>query len=389
MALARISGRFRAPAGRAGRRRRSRSRGDGQDERAPQDPALSRERLRRNASIGIGVFLVAVVLGVVAFGYYKEFYRPPRVWAGSVNEVEFTMGDLVQRIRVLQGVNRYQGGRVDLSTVPFEYLQNLIHAEVLRQRAPSLGIQPTGEAINQALRAQFQPTLPPGQEANPGQLDREFKNNFQTFLTATGLSDSDYRTIVEEELTRFGLSALLADEIESPQEQVEVQWIHLPLDPGSQAGIALQPEEVARRIEAEDFRTVAMEVSTSDGYTDASGYVGWVPRGAFPDLDPILYGDDEQGVTPLAAGETGRPLYTPTDGIYIVNVLSAPSVQEVSDIMRVKLNIEMVKNWQDLELQTGAEDGTLTMHFDSDLYAWVADQVGITAPRVQQPGPGR
>jgi hypothetical protein len=388
MALARISGRFRAPTDRAGRRRRSRSHGDGPDERAPQDPALVRERRRRNVSIGIGVLLVAVVLGVVTFGYYWEFYRPPRVWAGSVNQVEFTMGDLVQRIRVLQGINRYsQGGRVDLSTVPFEYLQNLIHAEVLRQRAPSLGIQPTDEAVTRALRAQFQPVPPPGQETNPGQLDQEFNNNYQTFLTATGLSDSEYRTIVEEDLTRFGLGGLLAQDIVSPQEQVEVQWIHLPLDPGSQAGIALQPVEVVRRIEAEDFRTVALEVSSSDGYADSSGYVGWVPRGAFPDLDPILYGDEERGTEALEPGETSRPLYTPEEGIYIVNVLSAPSVQELSDIMRVKLNVEMVEEWQGLQLQLGAEDGTVLMHFDSDLYAWVADQVGLTSPRVAAQGP--
>ncbi len=384
MALARISGRFRAPTGRAGRRRRDRTRSDGPEEQGPLDPALARERRRRNSSVAIGVVLVVAVLGVIAFGYYQEFYRPPRIWAGSVNRVEFTMGDLVQRIRVLQGVSRYEGGRVDLSRVPFEYLQNLIHAEVLRQRAPAMGIQPSEEAILETLKARFQPVPPAGQEVNPGQLEQEFNNNYQTFLTATGLSDSEYRTIIEEELTRFGLGVWLGQQIVSPQEQVEVQWIYLPLNPGSQAGIALQPEEVARRIDAEDFRTVALEVSTSDGYADSSGYVGWVPRGAFPNLDPVLYGDEQQGTTPLAPGEVGRPLYT-EGGIYIINMLSAQSVQELSAKMRVKLNVEMVEEWQGEQLRLGAEDETVRMNFNSRFYEWVADQVFVTQPRVEQP----
>ena len=93
-----------------------------------------------------------VIVGVVVFGWYQEFFKPPRVWAGSVSNVEFTMGDLVARIRVLQGEGRYVGGQVDLSVVPFEYLQDLIHAEVLRQQSPILGIDVTDEHIEQELR---------------------------------------------------------------------------------------------------------------------------------------------------------------------------------------------------------------------------------------------
>ena len=65
------------------------------------------------------------------------------VRVGSVNDVEFSAGDLVQRILVFQGVNRYHGRRTDRSAVPFESLQNMITAEILRQAAPELDIQPT------------------------------------------------------------------------------------------------------------------------------------------------------------------------------------------------------------------------------------------------------
>ena len=382
MAIQWIGGRFRRPSDRAGRRRRSRSQTEGPDGRPERDPAVRREVRRRNASIGIGVFLVAVVIGVVAFGYYEKFYSPPRVWAGSVNQVEFSMGDLVSRIRVLQGVNRYEGGNVDLSTVPFEYLQNLINAEILRQMSGELGITPTDVDIDQELRREFQPTPPAGQEADPGQLDREFQNNYQTFLTATGLTDGDFRIIVEERIAVLRLAILLSQRIEDPQEQVEVEWIRLPVDGGPQQG-GVQPQDVMKRLELEEFAAVAAEVSQSEGFSDRLGYVGWVPPGAFPDLDPILYGDAERGVEALTPGETSQPAYS-TDGIYIVRLISGPELQEVRPIIGNKLTLEMVREWQAEQVKVGADDGWVKMNFNSTLYAWVADQVFVTRPRIEE-----
>ena len=382
MALARLTGRFGGKPTRAVRRRRARG-GEGTepDAEAPT-PSERRERRRRYWSVGMGVFLLAVIFGVVIVGFYREFYRPPRVWAGSVNNVEFTMGDLVQRIRVLQGVNRYDGGKVNLGTVPFEYLQNLVNLEILRQAAPGLGINPSEEAIDGELRRQFQPTAPEGQEVDPGQLDQEFRNNYQTFLTATGLIDSEYRVIVEEELTDFGLFLLLGQDVESPQEHVEVRWIRLPIDPQEAGASELQPEQVARRLEVEPFEVVAREVSRSAGYANESGYVGWVPKGAFPNLDPLLYGDEELGTAALAPGELSRPFYA-RDGIFIVEKLAGPEEREIDDRIRIKLTLELAEDWKDEALQEGTANGTVKMNFNSRLYEWVADQVFVTAPRVQ------
>ena len=381
MALARLSGRFGRPENRADRRRRMRSGlddGSGSDDSSPEERSQKR---RRYLSVGVGAFLLAIVFGVVVFGYFWEFYRPPRVWAGSVNNVEFTMGDLVQRIRVLQGVNRYEGGRVDLSTVPFEYLQNLIDAEILRQAAPQLGIEPVDEDIERELRARFQPTLTGGQEADPGQLDREFRNNYQTFLTATGLTDSEYRVILKEQLTESGLLFLMWERVESPQEHVEVQWIRLPIDPAQTGVGTLQPEQVSQRLEVEAFETVAREVSLSAGFAGEGGYVGWVPKGAFPDLDPLIFGDPDVGTAALNPGEVSRALYA-TDGIYIIKKLAGPESRDLDERMRMKLAQEQAENWKNDALQQGLDSETVRMHFNSALYAWVGDQVSVTAPRL-------
>ena len=127
-------------------------------------------------------------------------------------------------------------------------------------------------------------------------------------------------------------------------------------------------------------------VGVSAGFADTSGYVGWVPRGAFPDLDWLLFGDDERDLKPLEAGELSEPAYL-TEGVYIIHLLSEPESHELANNMRSKLNAEMLRKWQNDQLTRGAEEGWLKMNFNSDLYAWVADQVAVSAPRNQPEEP--
>ena len=362
-----------------GERRRNR-RAQGEDYVSPEPTSVVAAKRQQRLGIGLGAFLILVIAGVVAFGYYKEFYQPPRVWAGSVRDVEFNMGDLVSRIRVLQGVNRYQGGQVNLSTVPFEYLQNLVHAEILRQQSPALGIKIEAEDIDKELRRQFSPTVEVGQETDPGQLDREFNENYSSYLTATGLSDGDYKVILKEQLSIRALAGLLSQDIEEEQPHVEIQWIQIAID----GDILIN--EVETRLENEDFTRIAQELNSSSQFADPNGYVGWIPKGAFPDLDTIIFGDESQGIEPLALDEVSDPIFT-NDAYYLVKLLSDSEERPLSNIMGNKLLKENVEEWQRKTLFAGTQAETVKMNFNSNLYEWVTDQVFITAPRVERPTP--
>ena len=364
------------------RRRRRRAEPNRSEEVRRQGARREEERRRQRLAITIGTMLIIAILAIVAVGYYREFYEPPRVMAGSIRGVEFSMGDLVERIRVVQGVNRYQGGRVDLSVLPFEYLQGLLNSEILRQAAPGIGIFVTREDVDQVIRAQFSPVYSASQEPDPGQLDREFQSNYQNFLTRVNLTDEVYRRIIEESLHRQQLAIFVSRGIPETPEQVEVDWIRLELDG------PVSSDEVRARLDEEDFGEVAAEVGVPAGFADrAGGYVGWVPQGAFPDFDQLLFGDEEKEVAALEEGGISDPLFTTQDGIYIIHKLSEPEEQELAPLMRRKLIIEMVSNWQNDQLSQGSNDGWLKINFDSDRYAWVAEQVRVTAPRVPQEAP--
>ena len=358
----------------AERRRRSRSRRNRQATETREPSRADRERLHQRMVWAVGAILILLVVGVVAAGFYDKFLRPPRVMAGSVRDVKFTMGDLVQRIRVLQGVT----GEVDLSIIPFQYLQDLMNAEILRQASPGLGITVSDEQVDGAIRAQFMPSTTEGEETAPGQLEEEFRQNYSAFLTRTGLSDEDFRGIMRERLSEIGLRQNLAEAIETEQEQVEVEWVRL------ESRGQVDPEAVLQRLEIEEFATVAAEVGTPGGFTDGNGYVGWVPRGAFPELEDILFGNDEEDIPAPEADSTIGPIFTNT-GIYIIHVISELEVQELSGLMGAKLNSELVTKWYADETLRGGQEKWVKFNLNSDLYRWVADQVDISRPRDQFP----
>lgn len=361
------------------RRRNRRRDRPSSDETQRQSARLHEERRRQRLAITVGTMLILAVFAIVAVGLYREFYEPPRVTAGEVRGVKFTMGDLVERIRVLQGINRYeQNGFVDLSVVPFQYLQDMLNSEILRQAAPGLGFTATDEEIDEEIRRRFYPTPPEGQEVDTEQLDQEFKNNYSNLLTQVRLSDEAYRKLIEEDLLESQLALRFLSTIPETPEQVEVEWIRLEF------GGAVVPEEVRARLDTEDFAAVAVEVGASAGFANDQGYVGWVPQGAFADLDGVLFGDSENEVEPLAVGSISDALFT-QDGVYIIHKISDVAERELAFPMVRKLVQVRVEEWKNEQLTTGSSDGWLTISFDSDRYAWVADQVRLTAPRVDQP----
>ena len=123
---------------------------------------------------------------------------------------------------------------------------------------------------------------------------------------------------------------ILSQEIEEEQLHVESQWIQLPLD----GDVLVQ--DVIRRLENEDFTRIAQELNTSSHFSDGGGYVGWVPKGAFPDFDDFLFGHEQEGVEPVTTGLVAQPIFT-SDAYFILNVLSPAEDRDLNGLMANKL----------------------------------------------------
>ena len=105
-------------------------------------------------------------------------------------------------------------------------------------------------------------------------------------------------------------------------------------------------------------------------------------------MDGVLFGDEEEDQEALEVGEISRPIFT-QDGVYIIHKLSGLTEQDLSGVMRFKLNTELVRKWQDEQQLTGSSEGWLRMNFNSKFYDWVAEQGQLRAPRTGPRAPGQ
>ena len=299
------------------------------------------------------------------------------IMAGEVRGVRFTMGDLAERIRALQSINRYRGGRVDFSRIPFQLLTNLLHAEILRQAAPGLGINVTDAQVEEAIRERFRPEAAPWQEIDERRLEAASDAIYEKFLTFVNLDDGEYRSIVEEQLLQRELFARMLASLPEEAPQVEVQAIALGIDSTA------APEAVRERLQlGEDFASVARELTGSDGY------LGWVPEGAFPEFDRYLFGeacvdDDaecmetEQGRRKpplLERGEISSPIRA-DETIFLIQIIGESEMLEIEAEMQFQMSSALVDEWKDDQLAQGYHEGWVKINFDSTSYAWVSEQV--------------
>ena len=344
-----------------------------------QRPQDERDRGRKRLVIIVGAAILLMIGGVVGYGFYDRFVAPSNVLAARVGDTRYTQGDLVKRLRMLQTGYSALGQRFDSGREPFQILRGLAEAEIIRRAAPRYGIQVTDSDVDAYLRQKFYPEIPEGQEAVPGQVEQEYRQNYQNFLNSSHLSKKDYRQIVLENRYRVKLREKLGEQVPSIAEQVEVQWITFPSDltPSPEGSTGPTPEEILLRLEVEDFGDVAKEVSTDTRYANRSGNVGWVPQGAFPTLDDDLYGGDEQ--ERLALNEISNPIYA-AEGTYILKVTAGPEEREISAIMRERLKDQAMQKWLQEETARGTREGWVEMKFDSKIYEWVIKQVREAAP---------
>ena len=349
--------------------------------RARTPDAEERRKQRWVLVVGLAVLLLVVAFPI--YGFYRTYVQPPRVWAAQLDgEVVFTMGDLVKMMRVLQSASIAVGQQMDLSTAPFEVLFTMVQNELIRQAAPQYGIRVTQGDIEEGLRERFYPKPREGEDPPKEQLEREYQESYRRFLNQARLTDREYRQVVLLQLYRDRMREELGKRVPSAADQVEVMWIRLPSDFANAQAV------VQRLRDGEDFAKVAREVGGYDYYADRDrpGYVGWVPRGAFPSLDPYLFGPDESAqasqrqARQLQPGEISDPIST-QEGTYIVRVLQGPEFREIaSERMRERLKDVALSQWLDEEWKRRQ----VQVNFNSEWYAWVADQVRRSVPPTQR-----
>ena len=309
-------GRSQAGTGRGGGRRHPGARA--RDRRIESARGAREMRRQRLAWALVGTILL-VVIGILAYAYYANFIAPPRTVAAKVRDTEYTQGDVVKRLRLQYAITR----NVDLSRDPWEVLFRMVEAELIRQGAAFEGVVVTDEDVDNFLQndPRFAPQVPEGQEFEPGQLETEFRENYQSFLNNAQIKDDEFRVLAADEIFRARLRNALGDKLPKHSEHLEISWIQVPHDIPDPENPPPTPWEILERLQTESFEEVALDVG------GGSGPKGWVPRGAYPDIDTAVFGADPP--TPLLEGDFS--VVEGEETTYVVKSLSAVEVREVDE----------------------------------------------------------
>ncbi len=203
-----------------------------------------RQKRRQRIVFGVGIFIIAAVLGIVVVGWYISQYRPLQQTVIKVNDTEFNMNYYVKMLK-FQG--RGYPAAV-MRNIADEVVRGIEQSELIKQETVKLGVTVSDSEVDAELKEHDPPF-----------------NDVHRDVVRTGLLISELRDEYFEQ------------QVPLSTEQRHIMAMFLE----SESQVA----EVRARLEnGEDFGELAEELSLENFSKSESGDLGWRPRDILPGM---------------------------------------------------------------------------------------------------------
>jgi parvulin-like peptidyl-prolyl isomerase len=295
-----------------------------------------KERRQRLILIGVAAAIGGLILAILGYGVYQELVGKPSAPVAKVNGVPISTTIYQKRIRlermmldanikmmqtqeslydpeadafmlsiIEQQISQLSMQRELLDTESF--VDDLIQEELIRQAAQKADIAVSPQEIDERIEQEFgysgeEPTVGPSPSAEtitptaeltptetitstgeitptevPTPMTRaRFEELYGNYLTnlknGSGLSEAEYRDIVEAALLRGKMEEYIGQQVPTSEPQIHAR--HILLDTEAEAQVVLQRLE-----DGEDFAALATEVSTDTLTAESGGDLGWITKG--------------------------------------------------------------------------------------------------------------
>ena len=304
---------------------------DGDAKQTRKQIALGRKEARQNRIILILVgTLIAIIVLILAVGVIRELILKPNSPVATVNGEKIKTDDYqnlvtYNRYNYYNSISNLEDGleqmraspednefliqfyeqqlgqlQTQLTLAPQDAVDELIEAELARQKAEELGLEVTEQEIDQAIDDDFRSALSQqaqqpitGTEELPTAIpvtQEQVDDLYDRVISAMQISSGAFRTIVQRSLMLSKVQDALAAEVPTTGLVADVRLIQTETEEE-----ALSARE---RIESgEDFAIVAQEVSTDTLTLEEGGSVGLVTTGQLStrygaDLDAYIFALD-------------------------------------------------------------------------------------------------
>jgi len=221
---------------------------DTREETRKQTSHRRREEIRnRRVLIGLAV-VAALVVVLIAAGVISELVIKPSQPVATVANAKIGLREYQKRVKF----DWFQAGQVtDPQGTSLKTLDTMVDDQLLREQAQQRGITVSDDEINETLEKSFgylrvpptpaptptpdpqvtpskEPTATPVPSPTPVSLEayEKAKKDYVTRLnTATGMSEADFRKIIELDLLRKKLYDDVTKDVPTTAEQVHARHI--------------------------------------------------------------------------------------------------------------------------------------------------------------------
>lgn len=353
------------------------------DRRREASRVLQIQRRRRVAFAVIAVMLLVIVVGVIGVGYTLVFVMPPQERVVSVNEVTYTRGDMVKMLRIRQRLIEDSGQRIDTSTDIFQALQLIVENEIISQSAPSIGITVSDEEVDQQIQATIIFQAGGGLAGKSDeQLDREFKELYGNFLNSSQISENEHRDIVRRTLLREKVRQYVGESVPGVAKQYHVYRLAVNQEDEIDIIFTKYKDYVKNSNDPlllhEAFKAITREFSReSPELVRRGGEVGWVPLGVIEDYDDVI--------ATVKVGELSDPIPNrdQRQQAFIFMVSEIDELRELAPVNHEALKTRALERW----INEQRREHNVYAVFNSDIYAWMIQQLGISTAITPSPQP--
>jgi parvulin-like peptidyl-prolyl isomerase len=368
---------------------------------------VSRRRrdAEQNRRLIIGLIGVGALLFIlIGLGVIQELVLRPGQPVATVNGVRIANRDYSKRVLF----NWFQSGNqvTDPQGSSLQVLDQMIEEQLLREQAQQRGISVSPDEVTEAIEMSFGywrtpptpaptpisvPTATPDDEFTPTPAPTPWPTPTLVSLTAyqdalanylkrlnqaTGMTEADFRGLVEIDLLRQKLYDVVTADVPTTEEQVHGRHILVriqeplptptplpegeptptpdpnavptPTPRGEAEALALITEIKQRLDAGEDFARLAEEYSDDPVSAAEGGDLGWFGRGQ-------MIGEFEEAAFALEPDQISEPVKT-LFGYHLIKVEERDPAREVDAFMLQQSRFEAFSKWlEELRIQARIE----------------------------------
>ncbi|MBI4287338.1 MAG: peptidylprolyl isomerase [Chloroflexi bacterium] len=282
-----------------------------------------KERRRQRITILVGSAIIAVIVGVLGYGFFTSRIAPRWEPAVRVNNTTVNMQYLANYLRMALGGQRKSDADTVQSIAPL-IVEEIQNSQIIKEAAAGMGVSVSDDEVNEAIRDS---AVTPDEKGKIG--EEEIQQRLRRRINTLKVPESFFREVVTNTVLRKKMQEKLESQIPTQGEQVKLSVILLDTD--------IEANEVRAKLESgSDFAAVAKESSKDDATKEKGGDLGWAPRGLYPDLEAAAFG--------LSTGELSQPIATPR-GYFILLATDRQNDRPIDEDTLKAMKSRALSNW--------------------------------------------